>query len=548
MATTQHLVPNANSPQLLTRLLEMVARGIRSTRGLQEALSVDPRTVQYYVRAAEWLGMVEAAGDCVLTPLGLEYVYAGRRRSQVYAAAVRANPLAAELLAASGSDRLPTLDEVQRALAAGEPDLAPATLRRRASAVRGLIAPAVGRRGRHRPRDEEHRQLDLPLTMVPSKTRLPELRGMGPREHDPDVYRYVYAALLDHGELSLGQLRALLDRAGADAVPIGGYVDLALARGDARRVGERLVTTAEGARRRELADSTGSIILSDAGYRRYLDDARAAAADRAAEIRRDQAAARYRAWDRRLFGHPLRPDTWSRDLERVLLDRPLETFPVAIPGAAGLQAVEEPFLDAADRPGVALCLPPYLAQLQGGVAAVNRMLKSARQGRDVGVPDLGHRPTLYHGGIIHPGEPLPRSVPDTRSLRLRVLMHAPYPALAVALLLLHRQRHDLAVVRDAGGIAVRVGRVRLGDLLKMCDAFAAALGHVVCRRSEGFGSDALVHVLEALGLGVVVGGRVVLDERFFVQLRVEAEELEVYERLLPLAQAWEAWLDAAGPT
>ena len=31
-------------------------------------------------------------------------------------------------------------------------------------------------------------------------------------EYDPDLYRYLLVALLDHGELTLGQVRALLDR------------------------------------------------------------------------------------------------------------------------------------------------------------------------------------------------------------------------------------------------------------------------------------------------------------------------------------------------
>ena len=127
--------PNANSPQLLTRLLEMVARGVRSTRSLQETLGVGARTVQYYTQAGQWLGFLQTDGTATLTSLGLDYVYAGRRRSQVYAAAVWAQPLAAELLA--GADgRLPSLDDVMAAVMVGEPELAPATARRRASAVR----------------------------------------------------------------------------------------------------------------------------------------------------------------------------------------------------------------------------------------------------------------------------------------------------------------------------------------------------------------------------------------------------------------------------
>lgn len=552
--------PNANSPQLLTRLVEMVARGIRSTRGLQEALSVEPRTVQYYTRAAEWLGLIDPSGECLLTPLGLEYVYAGRQRPQVYAAAVRANPLAAELLAASGPDRLPSLEDVQKALAASEPDLAPATLRRRASAVRSLIAPAVGRRARAHRRDDSDRQLALPLTpagqspvrgFVPQPLAgPPRLDGVAPVEYDPDLYRFVYSVLLQHGELTLGQLRALLDRAGADSAPIGGYVDLALARGDAARMPSgRLVITAEGAARRSLAETTTSIILSDGGYRDWLAALRESRTDRRAAIRAEQLAGRYRPWNRRLLGRPLDPEQLDRDLERVLLDRPLESFPIARRAPEGPippVPVEEPYLDAAERAGLAVTLPPHLLQLQGGVAAVNRLLKRARQGTDVELPDLAHRPAVYHGGILHPGEPLPRSVPDTRSLRLRVLMHAPYPAMLMALLLLHRQRSDLAVTRENAGWTVRLGRNRIGLLLPVLDAFAEARGHIVCRGAGGPGSDELIRVLESLGLALVAGRTLVLEERFFAQLRTEAEEVEVHDRLSPLAILLEEWLERAG--
>lgn len=535
-------LPNANSPQLLTRLLELVARGVRSTRGLQEALAVEARTVQYYERAAEWLGMLDTDGGCTLTPLGLEYVYAGRDRPRVYAAAVRANPLAASVLEQSG-DRLPTLDEVQRAVARAEPDLAPATVRRRASAVRALIAPALGRRGRARSHEDAGRQLALPLT--PRATApAPRLRPAGGAEYDPDVYRFVYAALLNHGELTLGRIRALLDRAGADGAPVGGYVDLALARGDARRLDERLVLTADGAARRDLATSTASIILSDPGYRSWLADG-LLPDDRSAAVRRERVRARYRHWDRRLVGRTVDPTELPRAISRILLDRPLGSFPIAGRSLPDLEPVEEPFLDVADRPGLALVLPPSLAALQGGVAAVNRLLQRARQGRDVEPPDLSVRPLLFHGGLVHPGEPLPRSVPDARSLRLRLLMHAPYPAMVGALLLLHRQRPDLALVRADDGWAIRRGKRRLGGLLEVLDRFATARGHVVARGPDGLTATDLVTLLEAVGVACVAGRVAVLDEGLFVKLRSEAEEIELHDRLLPLAEALEGWLDAA---
>ena len=251
-------------------------------------------------------------------------------------------------------------------------------------------------------------------------------------------------------------------------------------------------------------------------------------------------------WDRRVFGHPLRPDQVRQDLERVLMDRSLASFPCARSTEPARTPVCEPFLDGWEEPNLAVCFPPYLAQLQGGLAAVNRILKTARQGTaEVSVPDLSARPVLVHGGLLHPQEPLPRSVPDNRSLRLRVLMCAPAPALVTAILLLHRLRPErVDVVRGADGWEVRWVRKKLGGLLALCDGFGASRGWAVAWRPGGLDAQTLVRSLEALGLAWVSGKRVVLDERFFGQLRRQPEEFEVFERLQPLAVAIEDWLEA----
>lgn len=537
--------PQANSPQLLTRLLEAVARGVRTTRGLQEAVGVQAQTARGYVHAGQWLGLLAPTEPVELTPLGLEYVYAGPRRPQVYARAVWAQPFAAGLLIA-GDGRLPEPDAVERAVLAAEPDLAEATVHRRAGAVRSLIAPVIGRQ-RPRPREQEERQLALPLGHAPIPDPAPSLpppQG----EHDPDAYRYVLAALLDHGELSLGQLRALLDRAGASTLGLGGLIELAVSRGDAARVGERLVVTAGAVARRELAGGVPSVILTDPLYRAWLADAVAATTDRKAEIRRDAVAHRFRSWDRRLFGHPLRPQTVVADLERVLMDRPLEAFPVAQPGERAPATVEEPFLDVWEQPGLLLALPPYLAQLQGGVAAVNRLLKNARLGSDVTLPDLAYRPVVAHAGLVHPGEPVPRSVPDARTLRLRVLMHAPGPALVAALLLLHRQRPErVTVVEERVGWAVKVPAGEPVPLLDWLAGFAAGRGWCWSRGpGPGLGAPVLVRVLEALGVATAVGRTLVLAEPLFARLATEAEELEVAARLQPLAEAIDASFEPLG--
>ena len=231
------------------------------------------------------------------------------------------------------------------------------------------------------------------------------------------------------------------------------------------------------------------------------------------------------------------------------MDRPLASFPKAEPAGPELLPVNEPFLDVWERQRIPICMPPYLNQLQGGVPAVNRMLRKARERGDVGLPDIASRPSLFHGGILHPGEPLPRSVPDTRSLRLRVLLHAPFPALMGALLLLHRQRPELIeLVRMKAGWSVLYRRERLGGVLELLGDFAAAREWLPCRRaSGGMSADNLLKLLESLGICTLGGQRALLSEAFFTRLRTEAEELEVFERLSPLAVALDAHLETVEP-
>lgn len=538
------LIPGANSPQLLARLLDAVARGVRTSRGLQEVLQVQAQTVRAYLHSAAWLQLATATDPAELTPLGVEFVYAGSRRPQVYARAVWSVPLAAEVLTA-GDGRVPDLDVVARAIERAESGLAPATLERRAGAVRSLVAPAVGR-PRPRSREQEERQLGLPLGHATLLDRTPRLSDTA-SEYDPDAYRYVLCALLDHGELTMGHLRALLDRAGAPNLPLGGILDLALTRGDAVRAQDRLVVTPAAVERRALARATPSLLLSDPQYRAYLTDAVAArGGDRKAEIRRDASAARFRPWDRRLFGHPLAPDQLERDLERVLLDRPLAAFPLALPGPFALPDGGEPFLDGWEARGHLVALPPTLAQLQGGLPAVNRMLRTGRAQGEVSLPDLSFRPRAVHGGVLHPGEPVPRAVPDVRTLRHRVLMHAPYPAVLAAILLLHRHHPErVQVVEDRSGWSVKAPAARGVPLLAWIDGFARHRGWVPCRRDDaGLPAAVLVAVFETLGLGQVVGRLLVLAEPLFARLATEPEELEILSRLRPLADAVDAWLAA----
>lgn len=530
-------VPNANSPGLLTRLLEMVARGVRSSRGLQEALGVRQRTAQYYVRAGEWLDLLSVSGPLMLTPRGLEYVYTRDRRPALYAAAVWDNPLARQLLRDSDG-ALPEVEVVAETIAAVEPELAPTTVRRRASAVRSLIEPAVGVELPRR----VGAQLEFALPVSARLPPAPHVDVAAGREYNADVYRYLLTALVDHGELSLGEVRALLDRA-ATGLPLGGYVELALARGDAERVDEHLVVTPACLARPHLRDSAAAVILSDSGYRGYLEAVRGAAAgDPVARVRRDSARPHYRRWDARLFGRPADSATLDADLSRVLLDRSLDAFPVCTT-APSAPPVDRPFLEVWRRDDLLVAAPAYLAHLMLGLGVVNRDLAAARHASGVAeVPSLASRVIATHAGLLYPGEPLPRAVPDLRSLRMRLVRRAPYPALLVALLLLHRARPDVVeVVSRRGAWSVRRGSGYLGPVLEVLDALARSRGWHVSR-ARGLTAEDLVRALEVVGLVQLAGNALVLAEPFFAALRLEVEEAEVAGDLQELEGAVEGWL------
>lgn len=536
------LVPNANSPDLLVRLLELVSQGRRTTRELAEALEVESRTVGYYTQAGQWLGLLDVDHEPGLTPLGLELVYAGPERDQVYARAVWANPVVAELLAES-DDALPSVAAVSRKLHELDPDMAESTVRRRATAVRGLIAPAIGTR-RVTPL-EEARQMALPLGLPAAPATRQRLETVGSHERSAEAYRFLLASLLDHGELQLRHVRGLLDRAGADRAPLGGYLEMAVERGDALRIDDVLVATLAATRRPELVESAQGIMLSDRPYRAYLDEVARGSSERAAEVRRGELARRFRRWDRKLFGGPAPEDVEER-LASVVLDRPLSAFPLAVAGIEPDPVEPGPFLERWEAGAIRVACPPTLAHLQGGVAAVNRLLREVRMHpENARIPGVADPATRVHGGLLHPGEVPPRAVPDTRSLRSRVLMNVPYVALLTAVLLVHRQRPNRLVLhRSRGRWRLRWDDAPAGPILPFLDAFGLSRGWVVSRRASGGLPDAsLFDGLEALGILSVFGHQAVLSEKFFGQLRTAPEESEVHARLLPLAHALEHFLE-----
>jgi len=530
----QHRLPGANSPELLLRLLETIASGVRSTRGLEESLGLDPRTVNYYVQTAQWLGFLTL--PATLSPLGLAYVYAEQQRARIYAEAVWAMPDVAALL--GSGEEAPSHDEVRAFVVARTPDLVEGALELRVSALRALLAPVVGWRQRLTKADTME-QLGLPLGVTPpiaAATKAAEERvatGLG------GLYHQVLCTLLDYGELTLGMMRAFFDQWGATDEDLGESMELAVQRGDAVRMGDALVVTEGAIDRRAIVATTASVILSDPGYRKHLIER--GSQTPTPDASSDRARRRHAAWDGHLFGRDAAIDTLKDDLERVLLERPLSSFPLA--GQAGTEVPlrQEPFLDIWSEGRGVMALPPSLAELQGGLEAVNRSMKQKRPHGGVGIPGLALSHRMVHGGLFSPGEALPRSVPDVRSLQARAVRHAPYVSMTLALLLAHRARPDrIQIVQHQGRWSVMSGEGRVGDLLWVLDGCSASIGWLASRRrSGGLGADEFLVSLQCIGLLVIVEGQAVMDDTFFQRLREGDEEQEELTNLQPLAHLLE---------
>lgn len=524
--------PSANSPQLVMRLLETVARGIRSVVGLQEALGVQATTVRNYLHAARWLGLAEPGEPVQLSPLGLSYVYGGPRRQAVYVQAVWSNPIAADLLLA-GDGRLPTVAQVERVMQGLGLDLAAATIQRRASAVRGLIAPAIGRARAPAPGQAEL-QMSLPLGHSATAELGPPPPAPTTNADDPDVYRFVWAHLLDHGELTVHHIRTLLARAGSGEVSVSGVAMRAQARGDAAMHGDRLVATAASVSRRDLSGSTSSVILSDPGYRAYLRYMRATG-----ESPETAQSAAFASWDERLFGGPARPDTVEKALEGLLLERTLESFPLARGDALAPPVAADPFLDTWALPGLPWCVPPTLSQLLGGVDAVERLIGSDDDGPSVLSPTV-----VFHGGLLHPLEKLPESLGGVSGLRGRAVRCCPAISVLVAMLLLHRRRPTrFSIVHGRSGWGVQIGVAAPRPFWQVVERFAEARRWVLVRRPGGLGPSALVQIAEAVGTVSIVGRQAVLSEALAVEL---ASQVPLAEPLGALADALAAFVDDGG--
>lgn len=543
------LLPNANNPQLLIRLVGLVAAGIRRPRALAEVLEVELRTVHYYTQAAAWLGLMDGVNELQLTRHGLELAFAEpQHRLRHFAAAVWRNEVALELL--MGRQEMPSKEDIAQWIRGEEPDLADSTALRRASALRSLLEPAFGRKPSARRSSTEQLLLpfavgepDAPRLRLPRKPRPVDVRaGM---DDNPDVYARLLLALLEHGELRTGHLRALLDEMGAADAALGTYAEMAIRRGDAAREGDKLVVSAGAVRRRELAGDGTLVALTDAGYRTWLDLARRHKRTPMDERLAERMARRYAAWDRRIFHGTPSPADIDAKLDALLPGRLADRLPRAEDTGPALAKTEGAYVDNIDQRGMLVAFPRTLTAFAGGVAAANSLLRRNRAApAGVRVPDAVEPVRRVHAGLLSPGDDPLRAVPDTFSLRLRLLTSCPAVALLTALLLLDRRPELSMRLREAGpGLVLRLGKLEVGPLMPTLVAFSESLGHVVSVPPQGgLDGPTLVAVAKALGLASQVGRRVVLNEEMFARLQEDPEARLVYDSLGPLVDRVAAWL------
>ncbi len=540
------LIPNANNPRLLARLLELVGQGVRDPRTLAELLDCEVRTVHYYTQAGDWLGLLDTDEQTMhpfLTALGLEYVFGGSERARVYAEAVWRTPFVQQLMV--GRVLLPETPVLANAIQQAVPSMASSTARRRASSVRGLLEPAM-----RYPRRALQPAQQLSLDFVPAPAApavLPDLDLSAGAEHSPHAYRVVLRALLDHGELSLGQLRAVLDRSGGRDCPLGSYVEMAVRRGDAWRIGERIVTSFGAVWRRDVADSALAVALSDPGWRGHLEivfDAARGELQAIDALRRSSPQAI--AWDRALFPEASTAEALAAEVERVLLSRNLDNFPLAGETGPKPRPKHGSFLDRLQDDDLVVSLCPSVVELTCTVDRLNQQLEHRRRSPNrVLLPSILDGRDVVHGGIFHPGEDPVTAIPDRLSLRIRALENIPHLAMLAALLIVHRRQAGSIVLQVAdGSVSVRRGRRECGELLALLDEFASEQGWLVSRRVRGeMNGERLVEVLERLGLSVRVRGCVVMAEQFFIRLQQDPEHHDLFRRLLPLADRLSGFLE-----
>lgn len=538
--------PGSCAPRALGRLLGLVASGCIGLEPLARQLRIEPSVLRARLDLAAWLGFLEPAPPAAtdqapaLSRRGLELVYSAGRRPRVYAEALWDHPVVGPLMAHQPGQRFEG-EQLEQLLLLRHPGLRPARLEQLATSLVVVMEPAL----RHRPRRRERRpgtQLRLafarpraPVTGYRFRARVQPEPETGCT--DPAIYRAVLQALVDEGELAIAQLGEVLAGLGVSGVPTGPYAELAVRRGDGRRQVDggvdKLVVTPAAIARRDLSDTVASVALSDPEYREYLAVLQATGkGDMGAAARYGRLRGRFRCWDERIFGADVTPRTLAHAASRLLEGRTLSAIPVAVPEPElGYLPRAAPFLDLIEHRNLVVALPPSIDLLVGGLGAVKPALVSPH-------PAFAPR-LLVHGGLLHPGEALPSSIPDGVTLRLHVIERVPHLALLVAILLQQRVSRGRVSIRLRGErLRVYHRRRDLGSFLLRADELMADRGWLVSRRQRGGLLEAsLIDATVALGIAVQAGRVLVLNEAFYRRLLAQPEDRYLHDRLGPLG-AW----------
>ncbi len=504
--------PSSGNLRFLTQLLECVYTGVRRPRSLAAAVDVEVGRVTAALDTGEWLGVLSWDGDVQLTPRGVR-IAASARKKALWAELLLDHPffvahpvLSPEILLELTAAEEPVPGRARRQARA---------LWRIARTARQSLVPA--------PRQL---QMEFPAPGISPRPALDLRAGL---DDNPDVYSVLLRALLDHGEVSPSQLRAILDRCGGERCGIGGYLAMAVRRGDARRLGDVLILTPGAIRRADVADSPVTVALSDPELRMQI---LAHLADGT------PISARFRPWLARLFGSA----TVSAGLTRVLFDRPLASVPVASDPGPDIDPEPVSFLASHDRRAIAVAIPSSLRQLTTGLSGMNRALR-AQLGQATTLPTPVDRKLVVHGALLRPGEQAPRAIPDGVSLRLRAVQNAPAFAMIAAMGLLDRRgRVRIRAVADDLHLESpsRRGATPHGMGL-LVRTLAHARGWYY---TSGISWAEVAELSDAIGLITTVGDRITLDESFFHRLQTDPEHRAVYEGLQPLAESLAARLRA----
>lgn len=498
-------LPASGNLRFLTRLLELVYSGVRRPRSMAQVLDEDVRRVTASLDTGEWLGVLTWDGDVQLTARGVR-IAASPKRRLLWAAVVADHPFFV-------AHPDPTTDELVALATAEEP--IPARARRHALALGRIARVAL----RAPPPPPRQLVMEFPARAAEARPGVDLRAGL---DDNPDVYSVVLRALLDHGEVSPGQVRAMLDRCGGERCGIGGYLAMAVRRGDARRFGDVLVVTPGAIRRADVADSPVTVALSDPELRvqilTHLADG-------------TPIAPRFRPWLTRLFGNA----TVATGLTRVLFDRPLASVPVAADPGPEIDPEPVAFLDGHERRGLAVAVPSSLRQLTTGLSGMNRALR-AQATQASSAPTPVDRKLVVHGGLTRPGEQPPRAIPDGVSLRVRAVQNAPAFALLAALGLLDR-RGRVRLRSHGHDVLIEAPSRRPGTGASM-DLLVRTLAHARgWYYTQGLGWAEVGELADGIGLMTTVGDRLTLDEGFFHRLQTDPEHRGLYESLQPLAES-----------